>query len=196
MKIFIDNGVELEGLSDQFNFSRVTFEANGVLGFNEAEVGRRLVLGVLSGGLYVSDVAASVISENNLLAILGEATKSKYGVFIHGDSVDMVEDEVNNYISRKKINIARMRRGLAEISAAEPSIYQDFLRVSDFGKKLKGALEYGNYLTIWPKYWGGWGEHFYVYSADVDDALSKITCQIVSLLYLMNFSVKELEFGK
>lgn len=196
MKILIDNGVRLDDLSDQYNLSRVAFEGDGRAGFNETELGRRLVFEVLRGGLYVGDDAVSVISENNLLVVLNEATKSKYGVFIHGDGVDLIENEVGEYISRKKINITRMRRGLDEIAVAEPGIYKKFIRANDFGEKLKGALGYGNYLTIWPKYWGEWGEHFYVCSVDINGALSEITCKIVSSLYLMNCPVKKLEFGK
>ena len=117
-----------------------------------------------------------MVDAGNTSSVMNRLTLGKkYGVLMHGgEAVYHAEREIAEYLSKKKLHDLKESKGLVVAPLQAPSIFSFFFDATSFDQMVERMLSVCDYLSIWPRYWGKWGEHCYILANDTRTTASVI----------------------
>jgi hypothetical protein len=165
---------DLVGVNQPF---LLTYEGvGGQLGFQADEQGKRLLNNFLDGALWVSTTHLETISPHNINNVLNKITKNKYGVLIHQPKKQfkILLEELPTFYRKKVAYEIKKNKGVDSREIIEPEWLS---KVCCPDRPLEGVrwlVSNCRFVSIWPKYWGEYGEHCFLVSEDADSVISDL----------------------
>lgn len=168
MSLIISIGKLVDELPGQ-KLMRVVYKGEGY-GFQETPHSQALLLRVLEGAMSIEDMHSEKICSENVNAVLSRVTKSKYGIIAHQCS-----GLFNESIRMLPVYRSRLRRNMAcNIDAGARKIIEDVFLSKGYVEGVNALLPLCGFVTMWPKYWGEYGEHFFVVSNNLEQVEASI----------------------
>lgn len=146
---------------------------NGLYGFNECQEGRNIEEKMLAGGVCIRDTEVVKFENGNCLRIKSQNKLDENDVVIHG-AKGSFSDEVfglDAYFKKEKINELKRRMGKNVAKTSPPS----WFKCKNKKKRLLHFLDFCDFLSVWPKYWGEYGSHCYMVCKDLDTVLQSLS---------------------
>ncbi|CAJ0896652.1 hypothetical protein [Ralstonia flatus] len=165
MDLKIEGNAHLDELTSVENLLLVTLRGDGEeFGFQQNEVGEKFVSRLVTGACLLTSSEAAVVNTGNMSSVMARLTLGKkYGVLLHGgEALHQAEREIAGYLSKKKLHDLRKTKGLEAGPLQSPHIFSFLFDGTSFGQMVQRMLSICDYISIWPRYWGRWGEHCYV----------------------------------
>lgn len=164
---------------------------SGDVGFNSDVVGKKITESFLNGSWCICNDEPMKVTSNNTQKALNQATLSKkYGVFFHEASPDLLTcfQEITEYHKKLKVNKLKERMGKSIDNIEVPRVIS-YLNESDVNVEALASYckSLCGFISIWPRYWGGLGEHFYIVKCCDDEVDS-----IVDNLCILHDCVKSI----
>ncbi len=177
MELIIKKEFFIDDLPEAKNIPLCTTRGkDGELGFQQNQ---SALLEIVNGAYCLCEDGVSIVSEKNIGKIMSKITKKKYGILAHGGpSLSRVAENLELYINKLKIYELKKRKGIARESLTHSAIYEDLFGDRTFQQAADRMLEFSDYLSIWPIYWGEFGEHFFLYAKNTETALRTINNKI------------------
>ena len=93
---------------------------------------------------------------------------------------------VNTYFRKKKLLDTKKRLGRGNFEEiGQPNFWVKICPEMPLNKKIDYLLSKSKFLSLWPKYWGEWGEHcLLVYSNDMKDMVNLIIIDNIEITIL------------
>ncbi|MBU3058734.1 hypothetical protein [Pseudomonas indica] len=171
MSVIISIGKLVDDIPDQ-EVIRVIYRGKDY-GFQETPHSQALLLKVLEDAISIEDMSSESINSKNANTVISRVTQSKYGVIAHQCS-----DTLNASIKLLPAYRFRMQRNMAydfgTDADASKKIIENVFSSKSHGETIRALLPLCSFVTIWPKYWGEYGEHFFVVSEDLERAEAHI----------------------
>lgn len=138
-------------------------------GFQETPHSQALLFKILEGAISIENMSAESINSGNANSVISRVTQSKYGIIAH-----QCGDKLNASIKLLPACRFRVQRNMAydfgPDADASRKIVEDVFLSKSHDKTIRALLPLCGFVTIWPKYWGEYGEHFFVVSESLERA--------------------------
>jgi len=133
-------------------------------GFQSTPEGNNAVNKIIAGASSIEELFSEEITHSNAGAVLTRISKEKYGVLAHNksDALKAVIGKLPSYRAKLQKRAAQIRLGRSP-SDLPSDIYFDTLFLnSRLDEKVKILVDSCEFISLWPKYWGEYGEHFFI----------------------------------
>ncbi|WP_197342265.1 hypothetical protein [Ralstonia solanacearum] len=184
MELEIKGNAHLDELQNVENLLLLTLRGDDEeLGFQQNEIGKKFRSKLIVGACYLTTSEAAVVDAENMRAIVNRLTLGKkYGILMHGgEAVRQVEQEIAAYFSKKKLHDLKESKGLVVTPLQAPSILSFLFDGTSFRQMAERMLSVCDYISIWPRYWGRWGEHCYILTNDTENTVNVIKREWLAL---------------
>jgi hypothetical protein len=162
-------GVVTDDLRVLDNIFLLTYKsAAGEFGFQSDKEGKDLLLRLIQNALAISLNTVQIVDARNSSSILTYITKSKYGILTHNPNGRLIKllDELPAFFRDKLACEMKKRRGIDCKEAATPEWLAKLCRSDQLLDSIGWLVANCRFVSIWPKYWGEYGEHCFLVSKD------------------------------
>ena len=171
MELEIKGNAHLDELPNVENLLLLTLRGDDEeFGFQQHELGKKFLSKMITGACHLTTSEAAVVDAGNMSSVMNRLTLGKkYGVLMHGgEAVYRAEREIAAYLSKKKLHDLKKMKGLDVGPLQSPSIFSFLFDGTSFHQMVERMLSVCDYISIWPRYWGRWGEHCYILANDTE----------------------------
>lgn len=163
MTIIISHGFLIDELPNLPVF-RVLYK-DMEYGFQSTTNGHDILNNIVNNAFSIEELFSERLHPSNVGTVLSRISNEKYGILAHNKSeaLGSMIEMLPSYLSAIKKSSLLQKLGRKPNTPPPPSI--DFEKVfiqSSLEEKTEALLNICEFITIWPKYWGGYGEHFFV----------------------------------
>lgn len=153
-------------------------DESGSYGFQQSDKTKAALLNFIINSVSITEQC--VINASNLTNVMNNMAREPFGVLIHTPDETLAKEilALNEYKKQKKIDELRVRAGGPAIanSLAEPLLFG--WKMNDhFDNKLDTIIKHCSFISIWPQYWGEYGEHCVICTRDMklfDEHLARV----------------------
>lgn len=185
MSIIISIGELIDDLPSQETM-RIVYK-DEEYGFQGTPHSQGLLFKILEGADSIEDMFSENINSKNANAIISRITKNKYGIVAHqcSDTLSELTRLLPAYRARTQRNMAY---NFDSAQDTKKNIIESVFLGKSYKEIIGALLPLCGFVTIWPKYWGEYGEHFFVISECMEKAELYIKNTLGSELTVEQFS--------
>ena len=137
------------------------------LGFQNREgVGGYFANEFISGAAFITETRSDFVDDENSNGVMNDITRNKYGFLLHetNDVFSKYASDFNHYLKKVKIVELKKRygRSVEEIGAPPHGFYLYYGDSEDLKRIYLHSTELCEFISIWPRYWNGYGQHFFL----------------------------------
>ncbi|MHA6908576.1 hypothetical protein ACQUJS_09115 [Ralstonia pseudosolanacearum] len=186
MELKITENAHLDDLPNVENLLLLAIMGDdGEFGFQQNELSKAFLSKMVMGAHHLTTSEATVVDASNISDEMSRLTLGKkYGILMHGGgAVHRFKQEIATYLSKKKLHDLKKSKGMDVIPLSAPEIFVRFFEGTSFQQMAEHMLESCDYLSIWPRYWGHWGEHCYIWANNVEETVGMIKREWFAILH-------------
>jgi len=163
---------------DDLNDFKITFlltykGVTGELGFQSDSEGKCLLLRLVEDSFWITSNNVQIVDKTNLGIILNQITKKKYGILIHEPNSQFTSliEELPMYFRKKSMIDLKRRKGINCEDVTMPDWLEMISNLDKLNESIRWLITKCRFVSIWPKYWGAYGEHCFIASQNIEEII-------------------------